>query len=227
MIELRNLCKTYHLNGRHTVVADNINAIFPDRTAVAVLGRNGAGKSSLLRMLAGTLDYDSGEIRTSGTVSWPVGFAGSFHPELTGLQNVRFVARVYGVDTEELEEFVRGFAELGEHFNLPVRSYSSGMKSRLAFGVSMGIHFDTYLVDEVTAVGDASFKKKSEALFSERLRTSGAIMVTHGMAQVKRLCDHAAVLEDGQLYYYTDPQDAILHHQELMERPPPSKNRAD
>lgn len=226
MIELRNLCKTYHLNGRHTVVADNISAVFPDRAAVAVLGRNGAGKSSLLRMLAGTLDPDSGQILTTGTVSWPVGFAGSFHPELTGLQNVRFVARVYGVDTDELVDFVTGFAELGEHFNLPVRSYSSGMKSRLAFGVSMGIQFDTYLVDEVTAVGDASFKQKSEKLFAERLRTSGAVMVTHGLAQVKRLCDHAAVLEDGRFYFYTDPQDGIRHHQELMNSAPPEKSRA-
>lgn len=226
MIELRNLCKTYHLNGRHTVVADNINAVFPDSTAVAVLGRNGAGKSSLLRMLAGTLDYDSGEIISTGSVSWPVGFAGSFHPELTGLQNVRFVARVYGVDTDELVDFVQGFAELGDHFNLPVRSYSSGMKSRLAFGVSMGIRFDTYLIDEITAVGDASFKAKSEALFADRLRESGAVMVTHGLGQVKRLCDHAAVLENGQLYFYTDTQDAIRHHQELMKIVPPDKTPA-
>ncbi len=225
MIELRNLSKTYHLNGRHTVVADNISAVFPSGTAVAVLGRNGAGKSSLLRMLAGTLDYDSGQIITTGTVSWPVGFAGSFHPELTGLQNVRFVARVYGIDTDELADFVQGFSELGEHFYLPVRSYSSGMKSRLAFGVSMGIHFDTYLVDEITAVGDASFKAKSEALFADRLRASGAVMVTHGLGQVKRLCDHGAVLEDGQLYFYTDPLDAIRHHQELMKSAPPDKNR--
>ncbi|MFZ5964877.1 ABC transporter ATP-binding protein [Thalassococcus sp. BH17M4-6] len=226
MIELRNLCKTYHLNGRRTVVADNISAVFPDRAAVAVLGRNGAGKSSLLRMVAGTLDPDSGEIVTNGTISWPVGFAGSFHPELTGLQNVRFVARVYGVDTDELVDFVQDFSELGEHFNLPVRSYSSGMKSRLAFGVSMGIQFDTYLVDEITAVGDQAFKKKSEQLFADRLRTSGAIMVTHGLGQVKRLCDHAAVLEDGILYYYTDPQDGIRHHQELMKAAPPDKNRS-
>lgn len=225
MIELRNLCKTYHLNGRHTVVADNISAVFPDRAAVAVLGRNGAGKSSLLKMLAGTMDPDSGEIITAGTVSWPVGFSGSFHPELTGLQNVRFVARVYGVDTDELADFVRDFAELGEHFFLPVRSYSSGMRSRLAFGVSMGIEFDTYLVDEVTAVGDTAFRAKSEVLFADRLNKSGAVMVTHSMPQVKRLCDHAAVLEDGMLYCYTDVDAAISHHQELMKAPPPEKNR--
>ncbi|MGX0977017.1 capsular polysaccharide transport system ATP-binding protein [Roseovarius sp. MBR-51] len=217
MIEIRNLCKTFVLNGQRKVVADNISAVFPDRTAVAILGRNGAGKSSLLKMLSGSMDPDSGEVTSTGTISWPVGFAGSFHPEMTGLQNVRFIARVYGVDTEELADFVADFAELGQHFNLPVRTYSSGMKSRLAFGVSMGIHFDTYLVDEVTAVGDAAFREKSEELFAERVLSSSAIMVTHGVGQVKRLCSHAAVLENGQFSFYSDVDEAIAHHHALMK----------
>jgi capsular polysaccharide transport system ATP-binding protein len=217
MIEIRNLCKTFVLNGRRKVVADNISAVFPDRTAVAILGRNGAGKSSLLKMLSGSMDPDSGEVISTGTISWPVGFAGSFHPEMTGLQNVRFIARVYGVDTAELADFVADFAELGQHFNLPVRTYSSGMKSRLAFGVSMGIHFDTYLVDEVTAVGDAAFREKSERLFAERVKRSGAIMVTHALPQVKRLCSQACVLEDGVLSFYEDVNEAIAHHQALMQ----------
>lgn len=217
MIEIRNLCKTFVLNGRRKVVADNISAVFPDRTAVAILGRNGAGKSSLLKMLAGSMDPDSGEVTSTGTISWPVGFAGSFHPEMTGLQNVRFIARVYGVDTAELVDFVADFAGLGQHFNLPVRTYSSGMRSRLAFGVSMGIHFETYLVDEVTAVGDAAFREKSELLFAERITQSGAVMVTHNMAQVKRLCTLAGVLEDGRLSFYDDVDVAIAHHQELMK----------
>lgn len=220
MIEMRNLCKTFVLNGRRKVVADNITVRFPDKTAVAILGRNGAGKSSLLKILSGSLEPDSGEVITRGTISWPVGFAGSFHPDLTGLQNVRFIARVYGVDTGALVDFARDFAELGQHFNLPVRSYSSGMKSRLAFGVSMGIHFDTYLVDEVTAVGDASFRKKADALFAARVKQSAAIMVTHAIGQVRRLCHHAAVLENGHLSYYTDVEAAIAHHQELMKDGP-------
>lgn len=218
MIELRNLNKTYILNGKRKVVADNMNAIFPDRSSVAILGRNGAGKSSLLRMIAGTMDADSGEILTTGTISWPVGFAGSFHGELTGLQNARFIARVYGVDSDELVEFVEGFAGLGQHFHLPIRSYSSGMKSRLAFSISMAIKFDTYLVDEVTAVGDAAFKRKSEAIIRDRLSKSSAIIVSHAMAQVKRLCQKAVVLEQGQLIWYDDVDDAIKHHEDLMKK---------
>ena len=220
MIELRNVCKTFVLNGRRKTVADNITATFPHHTAVGVLGRNGAGKSTLLKMLASTMDPDSGEVAVYGTISWPVGFAGSFHPDLTALQNTRFIARVYGVDTDELVDFVRDFAELKEHFYLPVRTYSSGMKSRLAFGVSMGIKFDTYLVDEVTAVGDASFKKKSEELFRARMEESSAVMVTHALGQVQRLCDHVAVLEDGQLYYFTNVMEGIAFHQENMRKAP-------
>lgn len=212
MIRIENLCKTYVLNGQSKVVADNINAVFPSRTSVALLGRNGAGKSSLLRMIAGTMDADRGRVVSDGTISWPVGFAGSSHPELTGLQNTRFVARIYGVDSDELVETVQDFAELGAHFFLPVRSYSSGMKSRLAFGLSMGIKFDTYLVDEVTSVGDAAFKNKSEAVFMERLESCGAVMVSHSMPMIKRMCTEGAVIENGQLVYYTDIEEAVDHH---------------
>lgn len=219
MIRIQNLCKTYVMRGRRKVVADNICVTFPPRTSVALLGRNGAGKSSLLKMIAGTMEPDTGRIFSVGTVSWPVGFAGSFHGELTGAQNARFIARVYGVDTDALTDFVEDFAELGPHFHLPVKTYSSGMRARLAFGVSMGIPFDTYLVDEVTSVGDVAFKRKSEALFAERLKTSGAIVVSHALGMVQRLCQHAAVLEDGKLTYYTDVDEAIRHHQALAKTP--------
>ena len=213
MVRLENLCKTFILRGQHKVVADNINVTFPSGVSVALLGRNGAGKSSLLQMIAGSLNPDSGQIRSTGSISWPVGFAGSFHPELTGAQNTRFIARVYGVDTQGLIDFVEDFAELGKHFRLPLRSYSSGMRARLAFGVSMGIRFDTYLVDEVTAVGDASFKTKSRIIFRERMRESGAIVVNHSMGMVRRICETGAVLENGQLTYYEDLEEAIAHHQ--------------
>lgn len=218
MITLQNLCKTFVLNGRVKQVANDISVCFPANKAVAVLGRNGAGKSTLLKMISGALAPDRGKILRQGSVSWPVGYAGSFHQELTGLQNTRFIARVQGVDTQELQDFVEGFAGLGQHYYLPVRSYSSGMRSRLAFGISMGIHFDTYLVDEITAVGDAEFKARSETLFRQRLASSAAIMVTHGLVQAKRLCDHAAVLENGRLEYYEDIDEGIARHQEIMQR---------
>ncbi len=212
MIRLRNLCKTFVLNGKRKVVADNISIVFPTGESVALLGRNGAGKSTLMSMIAGSTEIDRGEVISTGTISWPVGFRGSFHPDLTGAQNTRFVARVYGVDTDELLHFVEDFADLGDHFHLPIRSYSSGMRSRLSFGLSMGIHFDTYLIDEVTSVGDASFRKKSADVLLDRLAYSSAIVVTHSMNQIRKLCTSAAVLEDGKLTYYEDVNDAIALH---------------
>ena len=213
MIQLVNLCKSFGHGGRRKVVADNLNLAFPEGRSVALLGRNGAGKSTLLRILAGTMNPDSGHVRMRGTVSWPVGFAGSFHGDLTGAQNVRFLARVYGVDTNALEDFVEDFAELGQHFRMPFKSYSSGMRSRLAFGVSMGIRFDTYLIDEVTSVGDAAFRQKSAEFLLDRLQDSGAIVVSHGMGMLRRLCDCAAVLEAGQLTFYEDLDEAIAVHE--------------
>ncbi len=213
MIQLQNLTKTFVLAGQRKTVADNITAVFPTGKSVALLGRNGAGKSSLLRMIAGTLEPTSGKVRSTGSISWPIGFAGSFHKDLTGAQNTRFIARIYGVDTDELIDFVEDFAGLGKHFWLPFRTYSSGMKARLAFGTSMGIAFDTYLVDEVTAVGDAVFRRKSNELFHDRLKNAGAVVVTHSMGLVRKLCDCGAVLEDGRLLYFEDVKDAIAHHE--------------
>lgn len=216
MIRLENVTKTYVLSGQRKTVADDVTVEFPSKVSVGLLGRNGAGKSSLLRMIAGTMNPDAGRIVSSGLVSWPVGFSGSFHPELTGAQNVRFIARIYGVDTDALVAFVQDFAGLGMHYHLPFRSYSSGMRSRLAFGTSMGIKFDTYLVDEVTSVGDAVFRKKSERVFNARMANAGAIVVSHSVGMLERMCQAGAVLENGKLFYYPDIKDALRHYEELI-----------
>lgn len=218
MISFQNLTKTFVMEGRRKTVANNINLVFPTGKAVALLGRNGAGKSTLLSMIAGTTDPTSGRITSTGSISFPVGFAGSFHNDLSGIQNTRFVARIYGVDSDELVDFVADFAGLDQHFHLPLRSYSSGMRSRLAFGVSMGIGFDTYLVDEVTAVGDAAFRARSSAIFLDRMKNAGAVMVTHAMGQVRELCDAAAVLENGTLTYYENVDEGIAAHNRNMQR---------
>ncbi len=217
MIQLENLNKSFLFRGQRKVVADNLNLTFPAGVSVGLLGRNGAGKSTLLRMIAGTMDADSGRIRTRGTISWPVGLAGGFHGDLSGAQNVRFIARVYGVDTDELLDFVADFADLGIHFHQPVRTYSSGMRARLGFGVSMGIRFDTYLVDEVTSVGDEVFKKKSTALFRKRMANAGAIVVTHAPPMMRQMCQAGAVLAEGKLHYFDDVGDAIAFHIEVQQ----------
>lgn len=218
MIRLEHLTKSFTLEGRKKTVLQDVTIEFRSGLSVALLGRNGAGKSTLLQMIAGNESATSGRIVSTGTISWPVGFAGSFHPELSGAQNTRFVARIYGVDTDELVAFVENFAGLGPHFHLPFRTYSSGMRSRLAFGVSMGIPFDTYLVDEVTSVGDANFRAQSSALFKARMQTAGAFVVSHSMPMVRDLCKAGVVLEDGHMHYYDDVEAAIAHHEANMAK---------
>ncbi|MEQ6250818.1 ABC transporter ATP-binding protein [Sulfitobacter sp. HNIBRBA3233] len=221
MIRLKNVTKTYHLKGNHKTIARNATMNFPTGKSIALLGRNGAGKSSLLSMIAGAIQPDSGTIEIDGTVSWPVGFMGSFNRDMSGAQNIRFLARVYGVDTEELTEFVRRFSELGGHFHQPVHTYSSGMRSRLGFACSMGIHFDWYLVDEVTAVGDAAFKEKSKEIFLDRMRNSSAVFVSHSLGDIRNVCDAAVVLEDGRMRYYRDLEEGIERHEFNMRKAPP------
>lgn len=219
MIQLENLTKIFRRKGQRHVVANNINAVFPTGESVALLGRNGAGKSTLLRIIAGTISPTYGRVVSTGTISWPVGFAGSFHADLTGAQNVRFVARIYGVDTDQLIDYVADFAELGEHYHRPFGTYSSGMRSRLAMGTSMGIKFDTYLVDEVASVGDASFRAKSQQVLAERMSQSGAIVVTHSMAMVRAMCTMGAVLDRGNLTFFDDLDEGIAYHEMLMSLP--------
>ena len=212
MIRLEHVSKGFWTKSGRKVVADDISVTFPTGRSVGLLGRNGAGKTTLMQMIGGRIKPDAGTIERLGTVSWPVGFSGSFNREMTGAQNTKFIARVYGVDTEELCDYVQDFAELGHHFHEPVRSYSAGMKSRLAFGVSIGIPFDTYLVDEVTSVGDAAFKRKSRIAFRDRMREASAIVVTHSMAQIRKLCNAGAILDNGKLTYYDNVEEAIAQH---------------
>ncbi|MEM6387444.1 MAG: ABC transporter ATP-binding protein [Pseudomonadota bacterium] len=216
MIRLKNVSKLFRSAGVETLVADRITMNFPRGAAVAILGRNGAGKSTLLKMIAGTLQPDSGEIEITGTVSWPVGLSQSFHPDLTGLQNTRFVARIFGVNSDQLVEFVCDFSELRDHFFLPFRTYSQGMRARLGFALSMGIGFDTYLIDEVTAVGDEAFRRTCEAALSERLATRGAVIVSHSPGFLRRVCDAGVVIEDGRAAWFNSIEDAIEAHHAAM-----------
>ncbi|MCW1931506.1 ABC transporter ATP-binding protein [Pararhodobacter zhoushanensis] len=219
MIQFDHLTKGFWVRGEYSPVIRNLNLTLPTGKSLALLGGNGAGKSTLLELIAGTMQPDRGDVWSDGSISWPVGFGGSFHRDLTGAQNTRFLARVYGVDTDELMDFVQDFAEIGRHFHMPLRTYSSGMRSRLTFGISMGIPFDTYLVDEVTAVGDQRFRSKSQALFRDRMKRSSAILVNHNLEELRSFCDAAIVLENGSLAYFTDLDEAIEHHKRNMAAP--------
>ena len=216
MIKIENLTKSYRTpTGRHYVFKD-LNLEIPSGKSVAFIGRNGAGKSTLLRMIGGIDRPDSGKIITNKTISWPVGLAGGFQGSLTGRENVKFVARLYAKQEELKEkiEFVEEFAELGKYFDMPIKTYSSGMRSRLGFGLSMAFKFDYYIVDEVTAVGDARFKEKCAQLFKERHKESSFLMVSHSLNSLKEFCDVAIVFkDDNAVGFYEDVHEGIKSYQ--------------
>lgn len=212
MIKIENLTKSYRTpKGRHYVFKD-LNIELPSGKSIALIGRNGAGKSTLLRMIGGIDRPDSGKIVTDSSISWPVGLSGGFQGSLTGRENVKFVARLYA-KKEELKEkvtFVEEFAELGKYFDMPIKTYSSGMRSRLGFGLSMAFKFDYYLVDEITAVGDARFKKKCLDIFNSKRRYSNFLMVTHSLNLLKQYCDIAIYIgRSNEVTYFEDVGDAI------------------
>jgi len=214
MIDLKNVSKTYKLRAGRKVILNGATISLPWRNT-AILGRNGAGKSTLLRLLAGIEQPDTGTTTRHKTISWPIGFRGSFHHELSGIENVRFVARIYGQNTEKMIDEVEAFAELGQFFYEPFKTYSSGMGARLAFGLSMAINFEVFLIDEVMAVGDERFQRKSKKAFQERLPSSRIIMVSHSMPALRDYCQSGLVVHEGHLTYYDDLEEAIARYREI------------
>jgi len=216
MFEVRNVTKSYWTpRGRRYVFRDLSLAIPPDRN-IGLIGRNGAGKTTLMRLLGGVDKPDSGRVVTDKSISWPVGLGGGFQGSMSGRDNVKFVCRVYGAVGPEMREkiqYVQDFADIGRWFDEPVRSYSSGMRSRLAFGLSMAFDFDYYLIDEVMSVGDAHFKKKSNQVFAEKLKRSNVILVSHAMADIQRLCNLVLLVENGAVRIFEDIEEGIKAYQ--------------
>ena len=220
MIEIKNITKSFMTpKGRHYLFKD-LNLTIADKQSVGLLGRNGAGKSTLLRIICGLDNPDSGEVITNSTISWPVGIAGGFQGSLTGRQNVRFVSRLYssGDYIDEKIRFVEEFADIGRYFDMPVKSYSSGMRSRLTFGLSLAFDFDYYMLDEVGAPGDAAFRKRSREILNARKATSGVLMVSHNLKDIKRTCDVGIVLMNQTAHVYHDTTEAIKVYKEHVHK---------
>jgi capsular polysaccharide transport system ATP-binding protein len=208
MIELFDVSKGYATDRGFHPVLDRVNIRFDKGVNVGIIGRNGAGKSTLIGLLAGALEPDSGIIHRDARISWPVGFGGGAHGVLTAEENCRFVARAYGEDVDRVVDFAREFSELGEYFYLPVKTYSSGMRARLNFALTMAFPFDFYLIDEGMATGDARFKDKSKRLFESRRGQSAVIIVSHNLRTVKRYSDRVAVLLHGRLTMFDTVEEA-------------------
>jgi capsular polysaccharide transport system ATP-binding protein len=209
MIALKDVTKGYFIEGRRKRVLTGVNCVIPFGTNLGIVGVNGSGKSTLVRILAGVEAPDSGEVRRVGTVSWPIARAAGFHPRMTGEENARFIARLYGIDVQETVDFVSDFSELGPAMKEEVSTYSSGMHSRLGFAMSMAVKFDFYLVDEVLAVGDQRFQEKCRRAFAERHATATIVMISHQPSTLRLFCETAAILHAGKLVFYDSVEQAM------------------
>ena len=222
MIKVKNLTKSFIHNGKKINVFRNLNFEINKGESIALLGRNGSGKSTLLNILGGIDQPDTGIVERGCTISWPVGLVGGFQGSLSARENTIFVSKIYaGLNKKIIEQkvrFVEEFAEIGDYFDRPFKTYSSGMRSRVTFGLSMAFDFDIYLIDEVTAAGDERFKKKSKEYLAKKKENSDFIMVNHNLNELTMQCNRAFLLHKGNLIEFKDVKEGIIQHRKFLEQ---------
>lgn len=206
-LSVERLSKSYSPGG--AALFKDLSFTVERQGRLALLGRNGQGKSTLIKILGGVLPPSEGVVRWGMSASWPIGFGGGFQGSLTGLDNIRFLARIYRKNYHNLLARVDDFAELGSKLKTPVKHYSSGMRARLAFGLSLAIEFDCYLIDELVAVGDARFQRKCQEELFERRAHRTFLMASHDMHLIGDLCSRALVIESGKAKMFEDVAEAI------------------
>ncbi len=220
MIELQNLTKYYPVTHGVRYILRDVSLTLPDNCNLAVLGSNGAGKSTLLRLIGGAEAPNKGRIISDRSISWPLGIGSGFQGSLSGRQNVLFVCRINGLNPAQIRQVIQevmDFAELREYFDLPVRTYSSGMRARLSFGLSMAFKFDVYLIDELTSVGDAIFRSKAKKAFEKLRSRASLIFVSHNLQTLRQSCDSALFLHDGEARFFPEIQDGIDAYQDFIQ----------
>jgi capsular polysaccharide transport system ATP-binding protein len=213
MIELHNITKVYPTQVGSRTILDNINLTIHPGEKIGILGRNGAGKSTLIRLMSGAERPTSGYIKRQMSISWPLAFGGAFQGTLTGLDNLKFVCRIYGVDYRDKIDYVQDFSELAQYLNEPVKKYSAGMRARLAFAISMAIEFDCFLIDEIVAVGDSRFHEKCQIELFEKRHDRAMVIVSHDAGYIQHHCDKAIVLKEGNLLHFNTVNDAIYFYE--------------
>ncbi|WP_430459492.1 ABC transporter ATP-binding protein [Thalassolituus sp. LLYu03] len=221
MIRFCGLSKFYRTRNGRSYIFNGVNAEWPTDRNIAILGPNGAGKSTLIKMIGGADIPSRGVIESDVNISWPLGLQGGLQGTMTGRENVRFVARIHGYkNTKRIEQHVEDFAEIGEYFDEPVKTYSNGMRARVTFGLTMAFdfNFDVLLIDELTAVGDSAFKEKSQKLLLEKYASTKIIMVNHAFDQLRKFCDSGVVIKDKNIYFHNSLADAIKDYQETYAR---------
>lgn len=220
MLRVDRVSKSYSTRRGWHKVLDKVSFTLEPGCHLGILGRNGAGKSTLIRLIAGAERPTSGSIYRGMRVSWPLAFGGAFAPNLTGLDNLKFVCRIHGVDYRPLVPFVEEFTELGEYFREPVQHYSQGMLTRLAFALSMAIEFDCFLIDEVMVVGDVRFHERCHIELFHKRKDRAFILVTHDANSIKLYCKQASVLHEGRLIPFETADAAYEFYLETLARKP-------
>lgn len=215
MISVEHVSKRYLTRQGWRTVLHNINFTLQKGEKIGILGRNGAGKSTLIRLISGVEPPSEGEIKRTMSISWPLAFSGAFQGSLTGMDNLRFICRIYNVDIDYVKNFTEEFSELGQYLYEPVKRYSSGMKARLAFALSLAVEFDCYLIDEVIAVGDSRFAEKCRYELFEKRKERSIILVSHSHSAMKQYCDNAMVLENGHMHTFEDMDKAYEYYNAL------------
>ncbi len=217
MLKVRDLAKTYPSDGGPRQLFSGLNFDFCEGERMAVLGRNGQGKSTLIKILGGVVAPSHGKVEWANTTSWPLGFGGGFQGALTGIDNIRFIARIYNRPAERTVAMVEDFAQLGTQLNDQVRFYSSGMRARLAFGISLAIEFDCYLIDEIVSVGDLLFQARCQTELFETRAHRSFIMASHDMNLLSSHCDRAILVERGHAKVFEDVDLAIEMYTSICE----------
>jgi len=221
MIELKNVTKYFQTKKGKNYILKDVTFSIPSDINIGILGRNGAGKSTLMRML-GQIEFPNrGKITTDKSFSWPLGLSGGFVGNMTGKANVKFVCRLYGKKPQEIKkiiEFVKDFSELKNYFDMPIRTYSSGMKGRLSFGLSLAFDFDYMLIDETLSVGDARFKKKSKEALLKKIESCNILLVSHDMNTLEELCEAGIVVNNGEMVYFKKIADAIEEYNKINKK---------
>ncbi|BBC71350.1 ATP-binding protein [Altererythrobacter sp. B11] len=217
MITLIDIKKQYKTSSGRLTVFENVNMTINPGERIGIMGRNGAGKSTLARIISGAEQPTSGRVRREMTVSWPLALNGGFHPRLSGADNLRFICRVYGVDFAPRMEFVQEFSELGPFLNEPTGTYSSGMRARLAFAISMVIDFDCYLIDEVTAVGDERFRDRCNVELFEKRADRAMVLISHSRRYLEEVCNRFMLLHEGRLEEYGSFRQVYHEYKKILQ----------
>lgn len=213
MIRFEQVSKSFNTrHGRHLVL-NNINLEVKAGQRLGILGVNGSGKSTMVRLISGACKPSAGRIQRSMTVSWPLGLTGGFQTKLTGLDNVRFICRVYGLPSDDGIAYIEEFTELGQFLREPVHTYSSGMRAKLAFAISFLVDFDCYLIDESLAVGDARFREKCHYELFEKHKDAALVLVSHSNQLIEQYCDSAVLLKDRTVHHFDSLKEAIECYQ--------------